>query len=632
MPTMSPPPPGARRGPRRALTEEEKKNSPKLTWPLFKRVLTYLVPYRLQLGLALLCLIAAGILGVLPSILTGKMIDLGLYGKNMQVLLRLAFWSLAVLVASNLVTVGQVLLTTRVGQYVTYDMRNQMYAHMQKMGHRFFTSNQQGEIITRMTEDIGGVQAVLSTTMVNLFSDLITVLIVLVTLFQRNWILALVGVAVVPFLVLPTRLVGKRRWEIADATQTQRDRSNQILNETLSVSGQLLVKLFTREQREYENFRAVNLKATKLAIRERLAGMWFWRGLNVLRNMGPLLIYVVGGLVMVRHGAMDLTVGDVTVMVTLINKLYNPVDDLLNIHVDLIRSMALFSRIFLYFDLKPEVESPKNGYQPKEVRGDLAFEQVSFCYSAEQPLLRAVHFQVPQGRMVAIVGTSGAGKSTLVNLIPRLYDVTEGAVLVDGVDVRRWDLYALRRQIAMVTQETYLFNDTVRANLLYAKEGATEEELISACQKAHIHDLITSLPDGYDTEVGNRGFKLSGGEKQRISIARAILKDPKILILDEATSSLDSISETLIQQAISPLLTGRTALVIAHRLTTILAADEILVMEHGKIVERGKHSALVEKEGVYRKLYETQFRYALDDYEQRRQEGRALNTSGGPEL
>lgn len=615
--------PGGPRGPRRALTEEEKKNRPKLTKSLVRRILSYMRPYRFQLGLVLVCIAVSGILGVIPSILTGKMIDGGLYGGDLALLIRLALLSLLVLVLSNLVSIGEVLLTTWIGQFITYDMRNKMFAHLQKMGHRFFTANRQGDIITRMTEDISGVQAVISNTFVHFFSNVATVVIVLITLFQKNWILALVGVALVPFLVLPTRAVGRKRWQIADETQRQRDQANQILNESLSVSGQLLTKLFTNEDREYEAYRQVNLRSTKLAIRERLVGLWFWRGLRILKNMGPLLIYVAAGLIMYHFGNMQLTVGDVTIMVTLVNKLYNPVDQLLNVQADLIRSMALFTRIFEYFDLKPDVVNPPDGYRPAEVQGTICFENVFFSYSREKELLRRISFRVDAGKTIAIVGASGGGKSTLVNLIPRLYDVEEGSLTLDGVDVRQWDLSALRQQIAMVTQETYLFNDTIRANLLYAKWDADEAELIAACRDANIHDFIMTLPQGYDTPVGNRGFKLSGGEKQRLSIARAILKNPKVLILDEATSSLDSISESLIQKAIDPLLRGRTAIVIAHRLTTILAADEILVMEQGRIVEKGTHQALVEQGGVYRQLYETQFRYALDDYEKRKQKGGA---------
>ncbi len=620
---MAPPPyggPGGRRGPRRELTEEEKKNAPKLTWPLVKRILGWLKPYRLHLLLVLICITVSGFLTIVPSLLTGRMIDDGLIGGDVPLLIRLALLSLFVLIISNFISAGEVYLTTWIGQHVTFDMRNKMYAHLQKMSHRFFTSNMQGDIITRMTEDIGGVQSVIASTFLNLFSNCATVVIVLITLFQKNWILALLSIALVPLLILPTRFVGKKRWEIADATQQQRDKSNQILNETLSVSGQLLVKIFTNEQREYDAYESINRETMRLHIKERMMGLWFWRTLHVLRGIVPLLIYVAAGLVMHTLGNGDLSVGDVTIIVSLVNRLHHPVDQLLNIQVDVIRSMALFSRIFEYFDLKPEVENPQNGYQPEEVQGDIAFKDVAFSYTAEKELLREINFSADAGKTVAIVGASGSGKSTLVNLIPRLYDVQAGSVTLDGVDLREWDLTALRRLVASVTQETYLFNDTIRANLLYAKFDATDEELEQACRDANIHDFIMTLPKGYDTEVGNRGFKLSGGEKQRLSIARAILKNPRVLILDEATSSLDSISENLIQEAIEPLLKGRTSIVIAHRLTTVLAADEILVMKDGQIVERGRHADLVEQDGVYRELYETQFRYALDDYERRKTE------------
>ena len=614
-----PPPMGPHRhGPHMELTKEEKKNMPKITPALLKRMLAWLKPYRFQFLLVLIFIAVSGALSIVPSLLTGQMIDEGLYHKDVPLLVKLALLSLAVLVGSSLISIGEVYLTTWIGQHITYDMRNKMYAHLQKMDHRFFTANLQGDIITRMTEDIGGVQSVLTSTFLNIFSNAATVIIVMVAIFEKSWILGLVGMAIVPFLVLPTRSVGKRRWKVADQTQKQRDKSNQILHETLSVSGQLLVKLFTNEEREYEAYRKVNKEATRLAIKERLMGMWFWRLMHILRGMGPLLIYVVAGMLMVKND--QITVGDVTVIVALFNKLYHPIDQLLNVQVDVIRSMALFTRIFEYFDLKPAVEDVPDGYAPEQVKGDVAFKNVSFSYTDEMPLLEGIDFCADAGKTIAIVGASGGGKSTLVNLIPRLFDVLGGEVSLDGVDVRKWQLKALRRNIAVVTQETYLFNDTVRANLLYAKPEASQEELEQACRDANIHDFIISLPQGYDTEVGNRGFKLSGGEKQRLSIARAILKDPKVLILDEATSSLDSISESLIQQAIGPLLEGRTAIVIAHRLTTILAADNILVMEKGKIVERGRHEELVENNGVYRELYETQFRYALDDYERRRQE------------
>lgn len=314
----------------------------------------------------------------------------------------------------------------------------------------------------------------------------------------------------------------------------------------------------------------------------------------------------------------SLTVGDISVMVALLGRMYQPINSLMNIQVDLIRSMALFTRIFEYYDMPVDIKNAPDAVIPPYITGNLRFEDVSFYYDEKVPILKGINFTLEEGRSIAIVGPSGAGKSTIINLIPRLYDVTGGRILLDGIDIRKLDLNFLRRNIGIVTQDTYLFNGTIRENLLYARFDATDEELIEACKKANIHDFIMAQPDGYDTVVGNRGLKLSGGEKQRISIARVILKDPAIMIFDEATSSLDSISESLIQDAIEPLIKGRTSIIIAHRLSTIMAVDEILVISGGRVVEQGTHHELVARGGVYTELYETQFRRALDDYEARR--------------
>lgn len=317
----------------------------------------------------------------------------------------------------------------------------------------------------------------------------------------------------------------------------------------------------------------------------------------------------------------SLTVGDISVMVALLGRMYQPINSLMNIQVDLIRSMALFTRIFEYYDMPVDIKNEPDAITPASVTGNLRFENVSFYYDEKMPILNGINFDLEAGKSIAIVGPSGAGKSTIINLIPRLYDVTGGRILLDGMDIRKLDLVFLRKNIGIVTQDTYLFNGTIRENLLYARFDATDEELVEACKKANIHDFIMAQPNGYDTIVGNRGLKLSGGEKQRISIARVILKDPAIMIFDEATSSLDSISESLIQDAIEPLIKGRTSIIIAHRLSTIMAVDEILVISGGQVVEQGKHHELVAKGGIYTELYETQFRRALEDYEARKVEG-----------
>lgn len=592
----------------RTLSSEEKENMPKITKELIWRVLSYLKPYKWHLFVVFLTIITASILGVLPSILTGKMIDEGLYNKNLNLLINLVIISFFVLLLSNLITAAETYINVWVAQHISFDMKNQMYAHLQKMPQKFFTSNQQGDIITRMTSDISSVQSVISNTMSSIFSNICTIIVTAIALFQKNWILALVGVSLVPLLSIPTINVGKRRWKFTKQAQEQTDRINTILNETLSVSGQQLTKIFTREEQDLKHYTDTNRKCMRLAIKERMAGMWFWRVMNMLTGLSPLIIYLIGGIMIIKFGVANLTIGDITVVVTLLSRLYRPVDQLFGIQVDVVRSMALFVRIFEYYDMPVEIETPADAIIPKQAFGHVEFKNVHFRYTGDKEILRGIDFNLTPGKTVALVGTSGAGKSTIAGLIPRMYDVTQGAVLFDGVDVRKLDLKFLRSNIAVVTQESYLFNSTVRENLLFAKENATEEQIISACKDANIHDFIMTLPDGYDTLVGNRGFKLSGGEKQRISIARAILKDPCLLILDEATSSLDSISEYAIQQALEPLLAGRTSLVIAHRLSTIMAADEIIVLKDGLIAERGKHSELLQKDGVYKVLYDTQFR------------------------
>ncbi len=387
---------------------------------------------------------------------------------------------------------------------------------------------------------------------------------------------------------------------------------NQLINESLSVSGSVLVKLFTREEREYEKFVKVNSELTALNLKEQRSGSWFRVVMGMFTQVGPLLIYFAGGYLIISKMDEGLTVGTITAMVALINRLYRPVQELLHLQVDFTRSLALFTRIFEYFDMKSNIVSPENCAKTDITMKDIVYDHVSFAYSPEVQILKDVNFTVPGGQMYAIVGPSGSGKSTVVNLIPRLYDVNSGAVRIGGTDVRDFDLSFLRSNVGVVTQETYLFNGTIRDNLLYAKEDATEEELITACKSANIHDFIVNQPNGYDTIVGNRGLKLSGGEKQRLSIARVILKNPKILILDEATSALDSISETAIQDALEMLMKGRTSIVIAHRLSTILKADSILVVKDGIIAEQGSHEELLALGGVYKELYETQFRQVLN--------------------
>ena len=588
------------------LTEEEKANRTKVTPALLRRIFSYLTPYWKQMLLVILAIFISSTFKLMPSVLTGRIIDEGLIGRDMNALIRLILLSLAVTLGANLIGVFESYLNSWIAQHITYDMRNSMYRHLQEMSQRFFTTNNQGDIITRMTSDIDGVQRVITNTLTDILSNSITLIVAVVVMYRQNWLLATLGILIVPLFVIPTRTAGRTRWSLTRESQECSDEINGILNETMSVSGQLLVKLFGREDREYERYRAANEKMINLNIRESMAGKWFMVILNTTSSVGPMLLYLAGGILMMRYNS-DITVGDITVLVGLLGQMYRPVNQLLNIQVDWIRSMAMFTRIFEYYDMPAEIQNAPDAVVPDSTDGSVVFDHVEFYYEPDRQILKDVSFRLKSGDCIAIVGPSGSGKSTMINLIPRLYDAVSGTITFGGIDVKKLDLHFLRDHVGIVSQETYLFNGTIRDNLLYARSDATEQELIEACKKANIYDFISSQEKGLDTMVGNRGLKLSGGEKQRISIARVLLKDPALLIFDEATSALDSISEQKIQEAIEPLIQSRTSILIAHRLSTILAADEILVVSGGVIVERGSHAKLVKAGGVYTELYNTQF-------------------------
>lgn len=589
------------------MTEEEKAAQPKITKELLGRVFSYLKPYWKQLVAVLCCIALSSICGLLPSILTGKIIDEGLIGRNMKLLIIYILASLFVTLMASLIGVIESYINTWIAQHITFDMRNSMFRHLQRMSQRFFTTNNQGDIITRMTSDIDGVESVITNTFRSILSNSITLIFAIVAMFRKNPILAVLGVIVIPLFVIPTRKAGKTGWMLRGEAQECNDEVNGILNETLSVSGQLLVKLFNKEEDEYKRYKEVNDRMIRLNIKERMAGRWLFMILNTVTSIGPMLLYMVGGILIMRYDS-SLTVGDITVLVALLGKTYMPVNSLLNIQVDWMRAMAMFSRIFEYYDMPVEIDEPKHPIVPKTTTGRVTFSKVNFSYNADRQILKDVNFTLESGRSMAIVGPSGSGKSTIINLIPRLYDVSSGTVTFDGVDVRYIPLAYLRKNVGVVSQETYLFNGSIRDNLMYANPSASEEDLIEACKKANIYDFIQNQDEGFDTMVGNRGLKLSGGEKQRISIARVLLKDPALLIFDEATSALDSISESRIQEAIDPIIKERTSILIAHRLSTILAADEIYVLKDGRIVEHGQHGELVKAGGVYTELYETQFK------------------------
>ena len=588
------------------------QNAPKISKELIIRILKYLKPYWLQLIIVFAIIILSSVLGLLPSLITARIIDEAILGKDFALLIQLVILAIIPLAVSNIVGVLESYINSWVSQRIVYDMKNEMFQHLQKMPHSFFTSEKQGDIITRMNSDISGVATVISSILTNIISNVCTVITTIVALFNIDAKLSLIGILVIPLLVLPTKSAGKNRWQLLSKSREKMDELNDVINESLSVSGSLLIKLFTQEETINKKFDAINKEVVALSVKESRAGSWFRVVMGIFTNLGPLLIYLAGGYLIIKMNDTAITVGTITATVNMINRLYRPVESLLNVSVDLTRSMALFTRIFSYLDMDPQVKNKKIVLKPSfDKKTEIEYENVEFYYSPEVPLIKNLSFFVPSGKMYAIVGPSGSGKSTVVNLLPRLYDVKDGAVKINGFDVRDIELGYLRSNIGMVTQEAYMFNGTIKENLLFAKADATMEEIENACKIANIHDFITKQPQGYDTPVGNRGLKLSGGEKQRLSIARVILKDPRILILDEATSALDSISESSIQNALDVLMKGSTSIVSAHRLSTILQADKILVISGGKIVEQGEHEELIAMNGVYKQLYETQFRKVI---------------------
>lgn len=587
---------------------DEKVEMPKVTKKMLARILRYFTPYWIQMLLVIGSIIATSVLGLVPPILIKTIIDRALPQKDLKILTFYIVISIVITILLGLLQVAQSYLSIWISKHIVLNMKNQMYSHLQHMSLNFYSAAKPGEIITRITNDVDGIQDIFNSTVVNALSSLFVLFSTAVVLIMMNWKLAIVGMIILPTFIIPTRKVGKVKWKIATKSQEKISELNQIIQETLSISGTILTKVFTKEKDEYEKFEKTNEEVISLQIRESVVGRWFRMTITTFISIGPMLIYFYGGYLYIKG---EITIGSIIAFVALLGRLYLPVSQLSNIHIDVTRSLALFQRIFEYFDQKQEIEDRLGSTSLELIKGKVDFEKVYFSYNRQIRVLEDISFSVNPGTMVALVGSSGAGKTTITNLIPRLYEVEKGSIKIDGQDIRDVTLESLRKQIGTVMQEPYLFNDTIEENLKYGKKDASEEEIIKACQAAHIHDFIMTLPDNYKTLVGNRGIKLSGGEKQRVSIARVILKNPRIIILDEATSSLDSVSEMYIQKAMVPLLKDRTSFVIAHRLSTILAADQILVIENGTVAECGKHVELIKKDGLYRMIYETQFKVQI---------------------
>ena len=660
---------------------------PRITWTLLRRVLGYAMPYRWQIVAMLLMILSTTALGLLSPLVTRDLIDRTLPQRDLQRLIWLALLLLAIPAVTGVVAVWQRRVNARVGEGVTFDLRVALFTHLQSMSLRFFTNTKTGELMSRLNNDVVGAQNAISNTIVNIITNLVQAVALLVVMLSMEWRLTLISIVILPLFILAARRMGRILRDISRQQMEANAQMNAMMNETLNVGGALLVKLFGRETVEVGRFQGRAGQVRELGVRQAVTGAMFFVIIGLVSAVGSALVFGYGGYLVIS-GAF--TVGTIVAFGAYLGSLYGALQGLANAPVNFATSLVSFERVFEVIDLPAEIQEKPGAYALRDVRGALTFEDVSFQYEVlSQHLLSNVYrpgqmqnidsvlsappvgirgkkpnggkadgpgrveiagknggateprmldfpvdspvapsapglsqarpnaldhisFQVQPGQLVALVGPSGAGKTTTTYLIPRLYDPTEGRILLDGHDLREVTLDSVTAQIGMVTQETHLFHDTIRTNLLYARLDASQAELEAACRAANIHDFIMGLPKGYDTVVGERGYRLSGGERQRLALARVILKDPRLLVLDEATSNLDSESEALIQDALKRVMAGRTSIVIAHRLSTILAADVILVFDRGRIVERGTHAELLAMDGLYARLYDTQFRREVE--------------------
>ena len=619
---------------------------PQVTRELLKRVFGYAKPYMSNIILVLSTIILISVINLIPPLLYRDLFDTVIPNKDFDRLTLLALGMVGIPIITNLMGVLQRYFSAKMGESIIFDLREGLYEHLQSMSLRFFTHTRHGEIVSRFNSDVVGAQRAITNTLPNVITNTFTVIATLAVMFSIEWRLALLSMVVLPLFILPTRRVGRLLREIRRKSMELNADMSSIITETLTINGALLVKTFGRQKHERDRYRETNSKVRDIGVRSALIGRWFFMGLGIAATIGAALNYWAGGYLTLTDA---ISAGTIVAFVSYLGRLYGPFTALSNVQVEFATSMVSFERVFEYLDMPVEIEDMPKAKVLEESQGRMQFEGVSFDYmegnerlgihihgggNRESPdgkdvethggtstkeiipsyiptrrwALKDLSFEIEPGQLVALVGPSGGGKTTLTYLLPRLYDPTLGRITIDGHDLRDVTQESLAAQMGMVTQETYLFHDTIRANLLFASQDATDNELERATKAANIYDFISKLPDGLDTVVGERGYRLSGGEKQRMAIARVVLKDPRILILDEATSHLDSTSEALIQEALVPLMKDRTSLVIAHRLSTILAADKILVLDEGQLVEQGTHDELLGKGGLYAQLYETQFR------------------------
>ncbi|MHB8153069.1 MAG: ABC transporter ATP-binding protein [Bacillati bacterium] len=571
-----------------------------------KRIGALFSPYWRQEALVLFCIVLGAIIGLVPGFMTARIIDSAIPHRNLRELGIDVGIILAAAMAANLIGVVQGYWNSVVGEGIMRDIRTRLVNHLHRMPVSFFTGTKTGEIMNRVSNDVDNIDNVVTGTLTSIVTNVVMILTTLIAMFVWDWRLALLSVAIVPLMILPLSPVGRRMYTIRKHTREKRDEIESITQETLSISGITLIKSFAREDYERKRFFDVGTSLMNLEINLAMVGRWFIASVTAMVVIGPALVWFGGGWMTIMG---SLQVGVIVAFVQFIQgRLYGPAASLAGIQVQIVSALAVFERIFDYLDMKPEEYEPKGAVVLDHVRGELEFHHVDFSYDSSRTSLHDVSLQIEPGQVAALVGASGAGKTTIAQLVPRFYDPTAGSITIDGHDLHSVTLESLRRQIGIVTQETYLFHDTIGNNLRYAKPEASQSEIEAAAQAANIHELVAGLPEGYATMVGERGHKLSGGERQRLAIARVLLKDPRILILDEATSQLDSHNEAAIQSALERLMRNRTSLVIAHRLSTVAAADVIFVLERGRIVERGTHPQLLAASGVYARLYRTQFR------------------------
>ncbi len=592
---------------------------------LLRRVAASFRPYKTRVTIVVGLILVTAALGVVNPLLVKVVFDDALFadgGPDLDLLWRLAAIMITLPLVSAGLSIYQTYVTNVVGQRVMQDLRNRLYSHLQGMPLRFFTATRTGEIQSRLANDVGGVQAVVTDTASTLLSNAVVLLSTVIAMTVLSWPLTVLSLGMIPVFVWLSRKVGQARRVISKSTQVELADLSAMSEETLSVSGILLSKTFGRQQAEIQRYTESSGRLADLQVRQQMIGRSFFALIQAFFAITPVLVYVAAGYLLDGgqglagglFGGEGLTQGDVVAFTTLQARLFFPIARTLEVSVQVQSSLALFERIFEYLDLKQTIVDPAQAVDLGDVDGRITYDGVWFQYdddgdalTADDWTLRDVTAQIEPGQLAALVGASGAGKTTMTYLLPRLYDVTRGAILIDGQDVRDVTLDSLARQIGMVTQETHLFHSTIRQNLVYGRPEATQEEIETACASASILERIRELPDGFETMVGERGYRMSGGEKQRLAIARVIISDPRILVLDEATSALDTVNERVVQQALERLMEGRTTVAVAHRLSTILAADVIFVVDRGQIIERGTHKELLARGGAYAVLYDEQF-------------------------